>query len=122
MTKAREAYVARSVVFGMLLGWNWGALAHSLDCKGHPVPTSTKWNCCGLADYHLLDASQVHENDDGSWDVVVKVKGKDLILHVEKEHALPSVDGCFGIFFNPDSDSGRGHTPWPYCFFFVPSV
>ena len=104
--------VLGSLLIVWLLIGSYGVFAHSLDCKGRPVPESIKFNCCGKADHYLIDATMVHEHADGSW--TVDVEGQTI--NVPAERALPSNDGCWHIFFD------KRRPEFPYCLFIVPGV
>jgi hypothetical protein len=70
--------------------------AHDADCRGRPPSSDTKLACCGKAEYHALDPSQVHRDAYGNY--VVDVDG--LTLVVPERVAEPSGDECSAIFFN----------------------
>ena len=73
-------------------------LAHQIGCDGKPPPREIRAACCGKADAHQLDPSQVHEMDDGSW--VINIPEGDIKLVGKK--AEPSPDGCYWVFYNKD--------------------
>jgi len=68
-------------------------------------------NCCGRADYHALDPSQIHRDSDQNY--IVDIDGFTLV--VPEGVAEPSVDDCSAIYFNPDLHDGDGHPP-VFCF------
>jgi hypothetical protein len=42
------------------------ALALDVDCRGRPPPERVKMQCCGRANYHALDPSQIHRDADNN--------------------------------------------------------
>lgn len=83
------------------------AAAHTQWVNGDAVPAWVKKSCCGPADAHPLDPSQVVEDGNG-----YVVTTGTLTLHVRRDHALPSQDGQYWIFYPPEEKH-----PYIYCFF-----
>jgi hypothetical protein len=87
------------------------AFAHDADCKGRPPSKRTKLTCCGRAEYHALDPSQIHR--DAASNYVVDVDGFTLV--VPEGLAEPSEDECSAIFFNQNIHDPAG-LPAVSCF------
>ncbi len=77
------------------------ASAHQLGCDGKPPPTDVKASCCGLSDAHQVPMSDLHEDDNGVWHVIVD--GIDYPITYRGTHngiqALPSPDGCNWVWY-----------------------
>jgi hypothetical protein len=87
------------------------ALAHDADCRGRPPSGHVKMYCCGRAEYHALEPSQIHRDADLNY--VVHVDGFTLV--VPERLAEPSEDGCSAIFFNESVHDPTGR-PVVSCF------
>jgi hypothetical protein len=81
------------------------AFAHERWANGDPVPSWVGASCCGPADAHHLESSQVHTLPDG-W----HIDGVKVVLPYGKE--LPSQDGEYWIFYR---DTWASTNVW--CFF-----
>jgi hypothetical protein len=103
------ALIVTIIVLSVLILLQAGvrASAHDVGCDQSPVPTEIKSSCCGKADYHRLDPSQISEDDAG---YIVTDGGH--VFHISRDKALPSPDGCPAIFYAPTALS-----PSVYCFF-----
>ena len=82
------------------------AVAHDFWANGEPVPPWVKAQCCGPKDVHHLRAGAVHIMPDG-----YHIDGLDVVVPINR--ALPSVDGDYWAFWNPDLEP----SPIIYCFF-----
>jgi hypothetical protein len=86
------------------------AEAHDRDCHGMPISEAKKLGCCGAGDAHFGEAWQFYEDKDGFWHYLVA--GEDFRLvrgvpnNMNKIEPLPSLDGCYTVWFRVWSDSG----------------
>jgi hypothetical protein len=84
------------------------AEAHDRDCHGMPISEAKKLGCCGAGDPHFGDARQFYEDKDGFWHYLVA--GEDFRLvrgvpeNMNKIEPLPSLDGCYTVWFRVWSD------------------
>ena len=99
------------VLAAMLAAVSSAAFAHDVDCKGRPPSKFTKLVCCGKAEFHALDPSQIHRDADLNY--VVDVDGYAIV--VPERLAEPSGDECSAIFFNQAVHDPAG-TPAVSCF------
>lgn len=84
------------------------AHAHT-DCRtGEAAPPVD--GCCGPTDHLLLSFDQARQDHDGVWHVIID--GHDVpALYVTKQPIpmLPSIDGCYHVWYNrPSSNNGAG--------------
>lgn len=109
------------------------ALAHTRWSNGDPIPSWVKSSCCGPADAHHLEPSQVHDEGDyytvdgytgGSYagKILKLVNGmgeRGQTIQVPNPSIIPSQDGDYWIFYNDHLGSGFGANTQSnvYCFF-----
>ena len=99
----------RALVMVVALAAASPALAHNAGCDGKPVPAHISASCCGPADYHRLDPSQISEGGAG-----YLVHDGGHVFLVPREKAEPSTDGCAAIFYT--DNLGRDGEPIVWCF------
>lgn len=88
------------------------AYSHDYWSNNTKVPDWVKSSCCGKADAHLLDPSQVSQASDSHGLLVWRVHLKDgRVLDIPYNQTLPSQDSNYWIFV-----SDAPHPP-VYCFF-----
>ena len=85
------------------------AAAHNSWTNGEEVPAWVKADCCGKADAHHLETSAVHVMADG-----YHIDGLTTVVPFVR--ALPSQDGSYWAFFNPEYVKNHDD-PLIYCFF-----
>lgn len=110
----------------MRLKWLWviGLISSALPTNGGTafshdywqnnikVPYWVKASCCGKADAHLLDPSQVSQTGDSHGNLEWRVTLKDgRVLNIPYNQTLPSQDRNYWVFV---SDAPK---PITYCFF-----
>lgn len=88
------------------------AHAHDVWADGSAIPAWVKASCCGPADAHLLNASQIHMLSDG-----IHIDG--IATVVPYERVLPSQDGQIWAFWPVEAGN---LTPPIYCFFYSGSI
>lgn len=93
-------------LFGIVLAGR--AMAHDQWADGRPIPAWVKQACCGPADAHWLQASQLHRVD-GGW----LVDGFPGVFPDDK--VLPSEDGEIWGFWRVWD--GGDIPPSAYCLF-----
>ena len=105
------AFMKRLALFLLLTS---PACAHTRWADGSEVPAWVKSSCCGPADAHHLDPSDVTLEDDG-----YHIKGYEHVIPVGK--ALPSQDGDYWLFYSTTREGYGGNyqylQSYPYCFF-----
>ncbi len=82
------------------------AMAHDAWSNGEPVPPWVKAECCGPQDVHHLRAGAVHIRPDG-----YHIDGIETVVPISR--ALPSPDGGYWAFWNPQGEPA----PAIFCFF-----
>jgi hypothetical protein len=91
------------------------AEAHDRDCHGMPISAATKLGCCGAGDAHFGEVWQFYEDKDGFWHYLAA--GEDFRLvrgvpnNMNKIEPLPSLDGCYTVWFRVWSDDKRALVP-----------
>lgn len=100
-------------ILAALLAVTLGAPARGHDAwaDATPIPAWIKSSCCGPADAHLLNDSQIHMLSDG-----VHIDGIRTVVPYDK--VLPSMDGQIWAFYPNNGVSD----PPVYCFFFSGSI
>jgi hypothetical protein len=86
------------------------AVGHDVWANGEKVPPWVKKACCGPSEAHRLPKGNVRALPDG-----YHVDGLDAVIPYSR--ALPSHDGEFWGFWNPDATH-----PVVFCFFAPPSL
>jgi hypothetical protein len=112
MGETRKLASALGAEFGAVcvvaLALSGSAEAHDRDCHGMSVSEAKKLGCCGAGDAHFGDAWQFYEDKDGFWHYLVA--GEDFRLvrgvpeNMNKIEPLPSLDGCYTVWFRVWSD------------------
>ena len=106
----------RAILLAALLVGAHTANAHDLDCRGNPIPSWVKLNCCGKPDAHVVSPENVQIAANGDFIVT----WKQWTWVVPRLNAMPSTNGCSVIFFEDPVDyhDRQGDVqPTVYCFF-----
>ena len=93
---------------GLTTGFSMPAAAHYLWKNGQPVPSWVKTLCCGKADAHMLEPSDVWQDEHGAY----HIKGNEGI--VLPKQVLPSQDGRYWAFYASYPDGTQSTI---YCLF-----
>jgi hypothetical protein len=114
-TLAAEIGTVCAAILALAVALSGSAAAHDLDCHGMPVSEAKKLGCCGAGDAHFGEAWQFYEGKDGFWHYLVA--GEDFRLvrgvpnNMNKIEPLPSLDGCYTVWFRIWSDDKKTLVP-----------
>ena len=105
------------LLMALVVTYAFKAHAHDQWADASSVPAWVKTSCCGPADAHHLQSSDVVLDSDG-----YHVKGFPVVIAYKD--ALPSMDGDYWIFYGRaysgpgyDGLGGGSGLPHVYCFF-----
>lgn len=86
----------RSLIYALAILAPTCVFAHDIGCDGKPVPANIKSSCCGAADAHLINDSNLQPDINGSY--IVTIDGIRRLATAD--HVLPSPDGCYWVFYS----------------------
>jgi hypothetical protein len=114
-TLAAEFGAVFASILALVVAPSASVEAHDLDCQGMPISEAKKLGCCGAGDAHFGEAWQFYEGKDGFWHYLVA--GEDFRLvrgvpnNMNKLEPLPSLDGCYTVWFRVWSDAKQALVP-----------
>jgi hypothetical protein len=88
------------------------AVSHDTWPDGSPVEDWVKASCCGMAEAHRFEQSQVHHLSDGGW----KIDGYPWVVRIEPRPS-PVRDDGYWLFYSTGDVPYSGWVGPVVCFF-----